>query len=248
MSVNHFQPGVPADSASRDASSFGRELSEVRALLNNSLVDLYPPLSSLALAHMRRVQPNLRAAIVLAVGVGASESDAKRGQRIALAAALEMQAIALSIHRLLLDAAGEDGSIDKSLLGSTILTGDYCFSRAAVLATHTDSPIVVAYFSQALRTISEGHLRRLLENETTLYDEDRELMEVGVRAVGQLVELTTQAQEIARAYIEAALAHRRKGKPLSILPMEQLGAAQQARWRGFVRWLSDEAGQSEPTE
>lgn len=212
----------------------------MHALLADSFVDLYPPLSNLAYSHLRRVQPHLRAAIVIAAGIGMGESDGKHAQRVALAAALEMQAIALSIHRLLLEVANEDGSIDKSLLGSTILTGDYCFSRAAVLATRTDSPTVVAYFSQALRTISEGHLRHLLENEATLYDEDRELMDAGVRAAGQLVELSAAARQTAQAYIDAALARQRDGTPVPTLLTDQLSAAQQARWRAFLHWLSRE--------
>ena len=241
MSMNYHQSGAPLELSLQDASSFERELSQVCDLLDDSFSDLYSPLNALALSHQRHVQPYLRAAIVIAAGIGTKEPDGKHDQRVALAAALEMQAIALSIHRLLLEAGGEDGSLDKSLLGSTILAGDYCFSRAAVLATHTDSPVVVAYFSQALRTISEGHLRCLLENEPMLYDEDRELMEAGVRAVGQLVDLTADAQEIAWAHIDAALAYRRTGAPVPVFPLDRLGAAQQARWFAFARWLSNES-------
>jgi octaprenyl-diphosphate synthase len=243
MIAHHAHSGEQQDVvATRDASPFHQELAEVDLLLRNSFVDLYPPLSDLAESHLRRVQPYLRAAIVIAAGIGSHEEDSKRPQRVALAAALEMQAIALSIHRLLLEFASEDGSIDRSVLGSTILTGDYCFSRAAVLATHTDSPRVVAIFSQALRTISEGHLRRLLENGSTHYDEDRELMSAGVRAAGELVDLSAPAQQTAQAYIDVALSFTRDNttrdrKPFPSPPTNHLSAAQQARWCAFVRWL-----------
>ena len=68
---------------------------------------------------------------------------------------LEMLFVAHSIHGLLLTAVRE--GMDKSVMGSTILAGDYCFSHSAVLATGTESPQVVAIFAQALKTVSEGN-------------------------------------------------------------------------------------------
>ena len=76
--------------------------------------------------------------------------------------------IALNVHRLLVNAARtEEGSqkvgakaeLDRAFIGSTILAGDYCFSRAAQMAAQTDHPRVVATFSLALQAVSEGLLR-----------------------------------------------------------------------------------------
>lgn len=219
-------------------SFFEDELAETLHLLHESLADLYPPLSEVAHFHLQRVQPPLRAAAVIAAGVGAQEGVNQRSQRVALAAALEMQSIALSIHRVLLDNASDDSSLDKSLMGSTILTGDYCFSRAAVLATYAESPAVVAVFSQTLRDISEGHLRRLLSSDPGGFDEDLELMMAGVRGVAHVVDLNETAIQIAEAYVTAALAWVRYGAPLPSIPTGQLSLLQAARWQAFVAWLT----------
>lgn len=109
----------------------------------------------------------------------------------ALAAAVEMLYLAQTIHRRLIRAGatetgGTTGStscadtlrdpafdtadqqtdahtVDKTFLGSTILAGDYCFSRASQLAAETENPQVVAHFAQTLQAISEGLLREEFE-------------------------------------------------------------------------------------
>ena len=80
--------------------------------------------------------------------------------RVSLAAALQLLQIALNIHRLLLRPE-QTGSIDSFLLGGTILAGDYCFSRAAVLAAHTNHPQVVMVFAELLQEVSQANLRRV---------------------------------------------------------------------------------------
>lgn len=170
------------------ADALVAELNEVRALLDESLNDLYSPLLDLARAHLRDMAPYLRAAVVLATGVPAPDTAEARRKRMLLGAALEMLAVALSIHDLLLLERTNDESLDKSLLGSVILTGDYCFSRAAVLAAGTDNPRVVEIFAQALKVLSEGKLRHHFATHPAAQQEtgDAELRRAGAEAAAEL--------------------------------------------------------------
>jgi geranylgeranyl pyrophosphate synthase len=88
--------------------------------------------------------------------------------------------IAQRVHQLLLDQDTE--SMDKSLMGSIILAGDFCFSRAADLAVRTENPGIVAVFSTALKRLSEDNLREIFDkNERDAYS-DMELLASGIEA------------------------------------------------------------------
>jgi geranylgeranyl pyrophosphate synthase len=237
MSVHWEMITAPQPADSSSASQFGQEVTESEALLYESLNDLYAPLSNLARRHVQQVHPHLRAAIILAAGMGENETSEQRARRIAVAAALEMQSVALSIHKLLLQKTSQDMTVDKSLLGSTILSGDYCFSRAAVLATRSDSPQVVQIFAQALRTISEGYLRQLFNSTLPVIDEDYELMSAGIQAVAILARLPQAAQNTALEFARAALAYQRTGSTFPLIDLEHLTPPQQERWKAFCGWL-----------
>jgi geranylgeranyl pyrophosphate synthase len=152
-------------------SDFIAEIDEVQSTLLAATADLTSPLGDLVRAQIRRSQPPICGAVVLAVaqpavdaGAPAAE-DGSRRKRIVLAAALEMLHVALNVHRLLVNAALREQqsageiSLDPSFIGSTILAGDYCFSRAAQMAAQTDHARVVAIFALTLQTVSEGLLR-----------------------------------------------------------------------------------------
>lgn len=176
-------------------------LEHIGARLLAALDELFPPLSNLAQAHCRDVQPYLRAAIVLttwralepaALSTDAPTTDAQPHRltdvpenALLLGSALEMLSVALSIHRLLL-LPSSDNTLDKALVGSTILTGDYCFSRAASMAAQTESPYVVELFSRALKQVSEESLRGLFGEVATPHGEDAILATAGVRAMCHL--------------------------------------------------------------
>ena len=59
---------------------------------------------------------------------------------------METLRLALGVHTQLL-LAESPAAIDRSLLGSTVLAGDFCFSRAAGLAAKTGSPVIVDLFA-----------------------------------------------------------------------------------------------------
>ncbi len=122
-----------------ETQDFAAELDAVRDLLQQSSDTLGMPLAKLVQEQIERSAPAIRAGVVLAVAVDEDESEQLREQRINLAAALEILYVALNVHKLLLD--DHFAAADKSLLGGTILAGDFCFSQAANLAIRTENPL-----------------------------------------------------------------------------------------------------------
>lgn len=231
------------------------ELAAVEQELQGALAGLYTPLADLTQAQFQRARPLLRAALVLAAGVGAPDEERLRQQRLSLAAAQEMLFIALSIHKLLLTHPSEPiDEQQKTLMGGIILTGDYCFSRSAIMAAQTDHVQVVELFSQALKAISEGILRNFFANReattngappnvTTLYDERRDLFVSGVQAAAVLAVLpSTMRNDLVD------FAHFLAGQPTPYDPtivtaqlsaIRQVTPLQQARLLALGEWLSD---------
>lgn len=232
-------------------------LNEVGDRLQSALDDLFPPLSNVALAHVRDMQPYLRAAIVLTAAdalladtksPAIQETDAFAGspsltvslheQALILGSALEMLAVALSIHRLLLLPTSGD-SLDRALVGSTILTGDYCFSRAAGMAAQTESPQVVDIFSRALQQVSEASLRRLFGGMSEAYEEDLLLASAGVEAICILARADEETVRASMS-LAAALATRQwqvVGQEISQRGLSATGHAASSRiWLDLVDW------------
>ncbi len=165
---------------------FTEEMNAVRQLLDESGAALEMPLRALVEAQIEQSRPEIHAAVVLATAVAAAADDgALRQQRINLAAALEMLYVALNVHKLLL--RDDPTPADKSLLGGTILAGDYCFSQAANLAVKTNHAQVVTIFSEALKETSEGNLRYLFAEAAPRFSEHQALCRSGVQAGAALV-------------------------------------------------------------
>ena len=217
-------------------AQFRAELDEVIRLVYSSLDEIYSPLRELAASHIRRVQPPVRAAAVLAAGAREDEPPSLRSRRTLLASALELLAVAINVHALLLNLEdADDASLDKSLVGSTILAGDYCFSRAAVLAAQTESPVVVEIFSQALKSVSEARLRGTFSSGHPGHNETMELVGAGVRAAAHLAglshESTTAALQVAAGLTAPATAGQ--------TDLAKLSPLQQERWQAALAWLSE---------
>lgn len=238
------------------SQAFAAELTAVHEELQGVLADLYPPLADLVRSQLQRAQPLYRAALVLAVGVGDPDHAVLRQQRLLLAAAQEMLFIALNIHKLLLaPQPAQPDEQQKTIMGGIILTGDYCFSRSAILAAQTDHVQVVELFSKALQVISEGILRKFFSEQRANGDanafadaftsEQSELFVSGVRAAAVLAALPTptttdlvdfahllaaQTPPYDRAAITAALGAVRQATPL-----------QQARFTAFTTWLATQS-------
>ena len=110
-------------------------------------------------------------------------------QRTALAAAIEMLHLAISIH-----AAIPRGELEKSLanrymLGVSILVGDYCFSQASILAARTENPAVVAAFANSLAQLSEKRVTLQLERPEQPFADDAILYAAAAEAASLLVGL-----------------------------------------------------------
>jgi geranylgeranyl pyrophosphate synthase len=127
----------------------------MRAQADNYHPDLRAVLDHLISSGGKRVRP----AVTLLTGLmlGASHRDL-----VTLAAAIELLHTATLVH---------DDLIDSSLLrrgiptlnsrwspGSTVLTGDFIFARAAQLAADTNSIPVMKLFAKTLTTIVNGEI------------------------------------------------------------------------------------------
>ena len=218
------------------------ELAAVEAEMRAALSDLFPPFSQMIDSRLRAEGAQTRAAIVLTAGIGAPDTDELRTRRIALAAALEMLHLALAVHMAIGEATDIDTMQYQSLLGSTILAGDYCFSRSAELAVRTGDPVVVEIFSDALKRVSEGNLRRFFEPTDFHFDEDRELFLAGVTAAGQLTGASATLQGAQAQLANHLAATRSRAAHLQSLVDEpgfaELSPLQLARWRALVEWFS----------
>lgn len=228
------------------------ELATVQEQLNQALEDLYSPFNELAHSQLGRVQPLRRAAVVLATGVDTTDSPLLRQQRIDLATALEMLNIALVIHQLLLSSTANqpDNPNQRSITGSVILTGDYCFTRSALFAAKTDNVQVVELFSQTLKTISEGILRRLFAERGDAaaapaagFHTELALCEAGIEGAATLAHAESplsdatvdQLRGIVRRWVPGWQVEREAEAGAVIA---QLPPPQQARWQALQQWLA----------
>jgi len=191
--------------------------------------------------------------VILSAGLPAQDSSEVRQRRIFLAAALEMLRIALSIHEDLVISAAP-GRAEKSLVGATILVGDYCFSHSANLAARTDSPYVVEIFSSALKAVSEGRLRGLFNADNpavALYGEQEELCVAGARAAVHLAGLPAlEAQRLLNAAATVGQTLDRGGVLARLydrIGAENIPPHQQMRWRQTLAYLAEEGPTADAT-
>lgn len=201
-----------------------REFEHVQRQLSEALDELHPLLGELVRGQLADSFSPQRVGLVLAAAVGYPDTPTLAQRRVLLAAALEMLRLALTIHKLLLrgEQSGEPTG-DRSWLGSIILAGDYCFSRSAVLAAQTDEPRVVAIFADALKRVSEGHLRQLFEAKGGPFAEDDEIMDAGLLAA---LVLTGQTDDPANTIVLGRELLRRGRLDYALLPPHQ-----RRRWR-----------------
>lgn len=214
------------------------ELAEVEQHLDDAITELFPPFRQMVATQFRSSHPLYRAGVVLTAGVAAPDHSMTRSQRIYLAAALEMLHLAISVHIMLADTAASDPT-KRSLLGSTILAGDYCFSRSASLAVRTGNATVVEIFSDALKHVSEGHLRHIFAPATAGYNEDRELFAAGAHAAMELANTPERARReiilLVTLLAESANLSSAATDVLHTLD-SLLDRDQFERWRAFLHW------------
>lgn len=227
--------------AEQVADALQAELNLVAAKLEEAVADLPDGLAQFVRSELADEQ--VLAGVVLASAAPENDSAEDEFRRVALASALELLQIALNIHRLLLTPKPTD-SIDSFLLGGTILAGDYCFSRAAVLAARTNHPRVVTIFAELLQEVSQANLRRVVIDESPSrdavgVDERESLFHSGASAGVLLAGLTEEDQEAVVRYA-TCLGRRRPqdgtgtlGAPV-VENFDKMPVPQRERWRALA--------------
>lgn len=169
------------------------------------------------------------AGIILCAALPAADSPEARTARIHLAAAMVLLDVALALHKLLLLQPADADALDKSLVGGTVLAGDYCFSQAAVAAARTGVPRVVAIFSELLMELSEANLRHLFGEETKTPDESPALFYSGGLAGAVLAGQDEEGRRRTAAFAETlAPSHPRPELNGSV------ESHQRSRWRALL--------------
>jgi geranylgeranyl pyrophosphate synthase len=203
-----------------------QEVEAVEQTLATALEELHGIFGEMVRSELAQLFSPVRVGGILSAGYRQPDSPSQREQRILLAAAVEMLHLALQLHQRLV-GQGRDfqpQAEEKSWVGSIILAGDYCFSRSAILAAQTDEPQVVAIFSQALKQISEGHLRHLFQPDEGRFAEAEVLVQAGLSAAALLAGLSP----VERSAV--------MGTGLSLIltgdgELGDLPTLQQSRWR-----------------
>lgn len=143
------------------AEDLSRVEAKMRQFVGDSNETLAEAISYLVDAGGKRLRP-----IVVLLATRFQPTDTEKA--VSLAAAVEMLHTATLVHDDLIDNAlfrrGSPTLNAKWSPGATILTGDYMFSRAAGLATETDSVRIVKVFATTLMTIVNGELQQLFNN------------------------------------------------------------------------------------
>ena len=220
------------------------ELNLVAAKLEETVAGLPDGLAQFVRSEVADRQ--VLAGVVLASAAPENDSAEDESRRVSLASALELLQIALNIHRLLLKPK-QSGSIDSFLLGGTILAGDYCFSRAAVLAARTNHPRVVAIFAELLQELSQSNLRRVIVSESPCRDsagvnERESLFHSGASAGVLLAGLDKEDREAVISY--AACLGRRRSQDGTGAPggpageaLDKMPQRQRERWQALASIL-----------
>jgi len=255
------------------SASLRTEVKEIHASLDSVAEALSFPLDNLVRDEISNSAPFVRAGAVLAAAYHDVDDDYLREQRICLAAALEMLHIALNIHKLLLPVAyAQINSVDQSVhtttaetegiqqterlvMGSTILAGDYCFSRSADMATKTGNPEVVNIFAEALKSVSEAHLRSLFDNSVLSIEEANTILVAGIKAASKLTDASNDREnahiEISKMLLgnlQSADGQNIDGQNIDsqtaaiqnilLKYADTLTKPQIARWREIIGWLT----------
>jgi len=187
-------------------------LAEVEALLAAQADGYHPDLQA-ALHHLlaaggKRIRPTV--ALLMGRLLGAPHD-----RLIILAAALEMLHTATLVHDDLIDGAllrrGMPTLNAQWSPAATVLTGDFLFARAALLATNTQSLHVMRLFTQTLAVIVDGEIRQLFEGgaftsseqyEHRIYAKTASMFELATAAAATLAGAAPESPlyETARRY------------------------------------------------
>jgi geranylgeranyl pyrophosphate synthase len=180
---------------------------------------------ALMLSQADGCNPDLRSAFNLLLSAGGKRIrpaltiltgrllGAENKRLLSLSTAIELLHTATLVH---------DDLIDNSLLrrgmptlnsrwspGATVLTGDFLFARAAIMASETDSIPVNKLFSQTLSTIVNGEITQLFANRCKadresyyyrIYSKTASLFETSAQAPALISPVDSTIIELMRQY------------------------------------------------
>lgn len=219
---------------------FLAELADVRAQVAAAIETEHISLGSFIRHEVDARAGSPLAGVVLAAALPSNDSATQRTARIQLATAMVLLDVALSLHKLLLLQNPDADTLDKSVVGGTVLAGDYCFSQAAVAAARTDNPQVVAIFSELLKDLSEAHLRHLFNDEPGALNEFPALFQSSGLAGAVLAGQSEEGQQRS-AEFAASLATffgpktRPQSEPFVQAMHNQAAAHQHPRWLALLK-------------
>ena len=186
---------------------------------------LIPQVESLMRAQAAGAHPELRAALELLLSSGGKRvrpavallsGGMLRGEEdrlITLAAAIELLHTATLVHDDLIDGAllrrGTATLNAQWTPAATVLTGDYIFARAAMLAADTDSVGVMHLFAETLATIVNGELTQLFSSKglasrdnyfKRIYAKTASMFELATEAAAMLSPVDMRTQKKMRSF------------------------------------------------
>lgn len=186
---------------------------------------LIPQVESLMRAQAAGAHPELRAALNLLLSSGGKRvrpavallsGGMLRGEEdrlITLAAAIELLHTATLVHDDLIDGAllrrGIATLNAQWTPAATVLTGDYVFARAAMLAADTDSVGVMHLFAETLATIVNGELTQLFSSRglasrenyfNRIYAKTASMFELATEAAAMLSPVDRRTQKKMRSF------------------------------------------------
>ncbi|HEY5902973.1 MAG TPA: polyprenyl synthetase family protein [Anaerolineales bacterium] len=137
----------------------------MRAQAEESHPDLRAALEHLLAAGGKRVRPTM----CMLIG---NNLGAESGRLVTLGAALELLHTATLVHDDLIDGAllrrGMPTLNARWSPPATVLTGDYLFARAAMLAAEVDHLLLMKHFSETLAIIVNGELAQMFTSRGIL--------------------------------------------------------------------------------
>ncbi len=155
-------------------SSLTRErILEIEELISHQADGYHPDIKSALNILLSAGGKRMRPILTLLVGdmLGA---DQKR--LVTMAASIELLHTATLVHDDLIDGSilrrGTPTLNSKWSPGATVLTGDFLFSRAAMLAAETNSLAAMKIFAATLSQIVNGEINQLLSKKISYTRED----------------------------------------------------------------------------
>jgi geranylgeranyl pyrophosphate synthase len=149
------------------------EIAQVETLMRRQAESHHPDLQSALNLLLESGGKRIRPSITILVGrLLGGEMD----RLITLAAAIEMLHTATLVHDDLIDGAllrrGTPTLNSQWSPAATVLTGDFLFARAAILAAETNAPKVIKLFANTLGVIVNGEITQLFSSRCNPSRED----------------------------------------------------------------------------